>query len=422
MAEGDIGGAFHRPFNEQVAFFRNKLGNLVPTERWDDMVRKAHDHGFMVAGATAADLLSDLAGAVDKAIGEGTGIDAFRRDFRTIVARNGWTGWTGEGSLKGEAWRVGVIYRTNMATSYAAGRYAQLVEGNFPIWVYRHGGSREPRPEHLSWDGWCGPPDHAFWKTHYPPSDWGCSCYVLGARSEAGARRLGGNPGKKLPANWQSRDPRTGAPVGIGRNWDYAPGASVAELVNVIAQKVRHWDYAIAKAFMNTLPAETVDELADAYRRLATTADDTRRYAERVLDPPPIDRGIDPAAPPPVKTLGMVRSDQTREIAAIKIIDVSGYDFSLDPYAVRHVRKEHGNTKMEERRGQRAITGEDYALLPRLISDAQSIEDAGKSWRSGLPLVRLIWDREDEQRVAIFEVRKGKLTLALETLLTRTRK
>jgi hypothetical protein len=109
-------------------FFRRKLGNLGSDRlraREPGMGRllgAAHDDAFMVAGATKADLLTDLAAAVDKAIAEGRGIEDFRKDFRAIVAKNGWTGWTGEGSVKGEAWRVGVIYRTNAYTSYAAGR------------------------------------------------------------------------------------------------------------------------------------------------------------------------------------------------------------------------------------------------------------------------------------------------------------
>lgn len=263
-ADPAVEGVFRRPFDEQVAFFRNKMGNLVPTERWDDMLREEHDRGFMVAGATKADLLADLTAAVDKAIAQGTGLEEFRRDFRAIVAKHGWTGWTGEGSVKGEAWRVKTIYRTNMMTSYAAGRFAQLVDGNFPLWVYRHGGSLEPRPQHLSWDGIALPPDHPFWKTHYPPSDWGCSCYVLGARSERAVRRLGGDPDKKLPGNWQQLDPRTGAPLGIGRGWDYAPGASVVDTVRVLAGKQDRWPEPVAEGFRQDLTPERRHQLEAA--------------------------------------------------------------------------------------------------------------------------------------------------------------
>ncbi len=420
MADPDpIGGAGQRPFTEQVAFFRNKLARLVPTARWDDLLREAHDDAFMVAGATSADLLADLAAAVDKAIVEGRGIEAFRKDFRTIVRRNGWTGWTGEGSVKGEAWRVGAIYRTNMATSYAAGRFAQLKAGNFAYWVYRHGGSREPRPEHLEWDGLALPPDDAFWATRYPPSDWGCSCYVVGASSAAAVKRLGGDLGKKLPAKWNRIDPKTGAPIGVGRGWDYAPGATVSHLVTAIAGRVRHWDHAVAKAFMERLPASSADAFAEAYRALPTTADDARRYAQRVLDPPPIDREPGAPGPPPTRTLGLVRSDQAKQIERLTGSNVARYDFSIDRYAVQHVRTKHGDPKAEASRGQRAVEAADYALLPQLISEADQIEAADKGRATDRPLVRLVWDRGFERWEAVMEVRSVRRSLALTTLIIK---
>ena len=234
----DLSTTFRRPFREQIAAFRLRLGNLVPTERWDDITHAQHDRAFMVAGAQKADLLADLATAVDKAISQGTSLEEFRRDFRATVTRRGWHGWTGEGSTRGEAWRTRVIYRTNIATSYAAGRMAQLIEGNFAFWVYRHGGSSEPRVIHLGWDGLVLPPDHPFWITHGPPNGWGCSCYVVGARTEAGARRLGGDPDKRLPDDWQSRDPRTGAPKGIDKGWDYTPGATAVADVLALRDKL----------------------------------------------------------------------------------------------------------------------------------------------------------------------------------------
>jgi uncharacterized protein with gpF-like domain len=195
-----VSGALRRPITEQVAFFRQKLGNQVPTERWDDLTREQHDTAFVVAGAQKADLLSDLAASVDRAIAEGKSLDAFRKDFNAAVERNGWHGWTGEGSKGGRAWRTRTIYRANAATSYAAGRRAQLLAGDFPLWVYRHGDSQVPRIEHLGWDGLVLPPAHGFWVKHSPPSEWGCSCYVLGARSPRAAIRLGGKPDKPLPS------------------------------------------------------------------------------------------------------------------------------------------------------------------------------------------------------------------------------
>ncbi|MEP1330115.1 phage minor head protein [Pseudophaeobacter sp.] len=233
-----IAATFRKPFAEQLAAFRLRLGDLVPTSAWDDLLHSAHDRAFMVAGATKAELLQDLANAVDKAISEGTGLEVFKQDFRAIVEKHGWHGWTGEGTPKGEAWRMRTIYRTNMRTSYMAGRLAQLRDGGFPFWVYRHGGSANPRPQHLAWDGLILEAAHLFWQTHYPPNEWGCSCRVFGARSVKAAIRRGGNPAVKLQPNWNKADPKTGLPPGVGKGWAYAPGNTVSETVLQLRDKL----------------------------------------------------------------------------------------------------------------------------------------------------------------------------------------
>ena len=144
---------FGTPFAEQIDFVRRKLN--LPTEWWDDIQRSAHDRAFIVAGAGTADLVQDLRNAVATSMagtGAGSeGIGQFRKRFKAVVAASGWTGWTGEGSARGEAWRTRIIYQTNMATSYAAGRHRQLTEPSFvaarPFWEYVHAhGELHPRP------------------------------------------------------------------------------------------------------------------------------------------------------------------------------------------------------------------------------------------------------------------------------------
>lgn len=239
MTEPKLLATFGKPFKFQVAAFRLRLADLRDTAKWTDLWQAEHDRAFMVAGATKAGILADLAAAVDKAVAQGTGLDAFRKDFRKIVEEKGWLmSPAGQGKDGKGAWRSRLIYRTNMSTSYAAGRMAQLVAANHAFWVYRHGASIEPRMQHLGWDGLILPPDHPFWATHAPPNGWGCSCYIVGARSMASAKIMGGKPDLKLPENWQALDPRTGAPVGIDKGWAYAPGASVAETVAALVPKL----------------------------------------------------------------------------------------------------------------------------------------------------------------------------------------
>ena len=408
-----ISGTFRQPFTEQIAFFRGKLGNLVPTQFWDDLEREQHDAGFMVAGAQKADLLSDLAAAVDRTIAEGKSLDAFRKDFRAIVQRHGWHGWTGEDTKGGRAWRTRTIYKTNASTSYAAGRYAQLLADDYPIWIYFHGGSKEPRQEHLDFDGLCLPPDHPFWKIFYPPSDWGCSCYVLGARSEREARRLGGKPDKKLPDGWDRINPKTGAPFGAGRNWDYAPGASVAPIVKATAEKIRHWDYRIGKGFMEGVPEAMRDALAESYRALPSVADDARRYARRIW-------GESEGMIEPLRTLGLVGPRQAEAIRSVIAGDtpIDLYDFSLARHDLDHIRAAHGRAATEAPRGQRAIAPDDFAMLPQIIARPDAIEPAGTS-KDGDQLVNFVKRIGGETYVATFVIRRGRRTVALVTMYVR---
>ena len=118
-----------------------------------------------------------------------------------------------------------------MATSYAAGRYKQLTQPDFqrvlPFWPYNHSDCvMHPRPLHMAWHGLTPRRDHPFWKTHFPPNDWGCQCRVTAVtkrEGEASARAGLGQP----PDCWDAVDSNSQAPAGIDKGVDYTPGAGV---------------------------------------------------------------------------------------------------------------------------------------------------------------------------------------------------
>jgi hypothetical protein len=224
---------FGTPWAPQLEFFRAKLN--LPSAAWDDIWHAAHDRAFIVAGAAKADLLQDLRTAVDKSIATGD-LAAFRKDFTTLVAKNGWTGWTGEGSAAGTAWRTRVIYQTNMATSYAAGRWRQLNDPELlqsrPFWKYVHSdGVLHPRSWHLAWNGLTLPASHPFWKTHFAPNGWGCRCEIHPVRTpEPGAATA-------PPDGWDAIDAKTGEPVGIDAGFGYSPGANAATPLQTLVDR-----------------------------------------------------------------------------------------------------------------------------------------------------------------------------------------
>lgn len=218
-------------FEEQLAALRKRLANLVPTERWTDMRGNAHDRAFTVAGAMKADLLADLARAVERALVGHKGLDDFRKNFDAIVARHGWA-YVGERN-----WRTRVIYETNLLTSYSAGRMAQLKDPKLlkiaPYWRYVHNDSViTPRPHHKRWGDMrlTLPHDHPFWSTHYPPNGWGCRCRVVAERAPKGGDAV------EPPEGWDAIDLKTGAPVGIDKGWGHAPGATVQDELRALVQ------------------------------------------------------------------------------------------------------------------------------------------------------------------------------------------
>ena len=272
-------GSFRLPFQEQIDFFNQKLA--LPSNHYDDILKAAHDRAFIVAGAAKADLLNDLHGAVKQTVNEGKTLDWFRGQFDAIVKKHGWTGWTGEGTEAGVAWRTKVIYQTNLSTSYAAGRWAQLNDPDLlsvrPYWKYVHNDSvAHPRELHQSWSGTVLPHDDPWWKTHFSPNGWGCRCRIV----PVGSKEYSGKP---APNNgtYQFTD-RNGVthtiPNGIDCGFDYAPGESVN--AQLIANKAGALPNQLAKGFL----ADVKKVAGDKINTLSKTTQDAVNLP-KLLDP-----------------------------------------------------------------------------------------------------------------------------------------
>ncbi len=238
-----------KSFDEAVSFFRDKIS--MPSEHWDDLWKGQHAKGFMVAGATKADLVADLRNAVDKAIAKGTTLAEFRKDFSSIVEKHGWA-YKG-----GKNWRTRIIYKTNLRTAYHAGRYKQMKDPDVtalrPYWQYRHGRSVNPREQHLGWDGMVLPHDDPIWDIIYPPNGWGCSCSVR-TLSKRELNRMGKTEPDKAPEleyrEWTDRDGKTHqVPKGIDPGWDYNVGKAQERSYKILADKFETLPQDIAKTW-----------------------------------------------------------------------------------------------------------------------------------------------------------------------------
>ncbi len=395
----DVRAAFNKPFAEQLAFFRKKLN--LPTERWDDVLGAAHDRAFIVASVTKADLLFDLRGAIDKSIAEGKSLSWFRGEFDALVRKHGWTGWTGEGTAAGRAWRTRTIYTTNLRTSHAAGRYAQMTDPDVlaarPYWMYVHRSREHPRLQHKAWNGTVLPAQDPWFDSHFAPNGWGCKCLIQSV-SERGLARMGKTKPDPRP-NDGSYDyvvPGTGEvvtlPRGVQYGWDYAPGANaMTPLRDLVQRKLITYPPAIGAALSRDL-----NKYLQAEGRIES-------FAAAALSP---DMAIDHSY-----WLGFAEQSL---VDSIDGLDLTHYVVTLPADAVRHVQRSHGN----DGGTQRAPTPADYATLRQLFNDADKVQ-AGKEVR-GRKTVVIEKTINGERFRAVFEVNPGKKQLALKTLMIKS--
>lgn len=391
-ARGD--GTFNKPFKEAVDFIRQKLN--LPTEHYDDIIQSAHDRAFMVAGVTKADLLEDFRQAIDKATAEGKSIGWFRDNFDDFVNKHGWA-YNGE-----RDWRTRIIYTTNIRTSYAAGRYAQLNDPDLlsvrPYWKYLHNDSvMHPRPLHQSWSGMVLRHDDPFWSTHFPPNGWGCRCYIQAVRPS----EYKGRPEIKAEGETYQKVDRYGVthevPKGIDYGWDYEPGAKAdASLRQLVQDKLIRYKTAITRALSK-----------DVNRYINATAD-IAGFAAKAL----AERGN-------TETLWLGFVENSEQIKQAVDEDVTGYLVLLPAQSVRHVDK----SRSFDGDGQRAIKPEDFQGVVDVLSSYDSISSGDKSITGNNTIV--VWGTYNGERVRlVFEVLHGKKnrSLSLSSLVVKTNK
>lgn len=290
--------AAFRSMAEAEAFFRQKVN--LPTERWTDLWQGQHARAFVVAGATRDALLADLREAVDAAISKGETLEDFRARFRDIVARHGWTGWTGQGTAAGEAWRTAVIYHTNLRTAYMAGRWETLK--TFPYLKYQHNTVANPREAHKAWDGLIIGRDDPWWQAHYPPNGWGCRCSVTGV-SAARLRAEGRQPDAAPAAIKNDPPPEWSYHVGEAANGRYVEDQDMAKLLE------QKWRALPARSFQDWGRPDTL----------------------------PVDRALASPLPAPLREPADVRAEWDRLFGNTESLrDPFGSEVFLTPQVVDH--------------------------------------------------------------------------------------
>lgn len=182
----DLGFAVKLPPRAVIRYFKSK-GYAISWNWWETW-QAAHAKAFTVAKATRLDVLQTIRGGLDRALRDGTTERAFLKEMEPALRKAGWWGkqtivdsaGNAEVVQLGSPRRLKTIFRTNMRTSYAHGRYRRQADNaaSRPYWMYDARDDARTRPSHAALDGRVFRHDDVFWGTHYPPNGWNCRCRV----------------------------------------------------------------------------------------------------------------------------------------------------------------------------------------------------------------------------------------------------
>jgi len=237
---------------------------------WRETWQDAHKRSFTVAKVMREDILADIKESVEKAMADGLTLEQFKKELEPTLKSKGWWGQiTGKPEevrkelLKrklikdaklihdgdepitvklGSPHRLKTIYRTNIQTSYMAGRYKTQAENtdNRPYWQYVAVMDKRTRPAHARLNGRVFRYDDPFWNDFYPPNGWGCRCRVralsdsnvkdrnLDVDSAKGQlsqemKVVSKRTGEEKPVAVYT-DPLTGHRISPDVGWSYNPG------------------------------------------------------------------------------------------------------------------------------------------------------------------------------------------------------
>lgn len=202
----DLKYLIYLPPEKAIRFLKNK--GFEYSWDWHEVWQDAHKKSFTVAKVMREDILTDIREAVEKAMEEGLTLEQFKKELQPTLKSKGWWGVVSgkpeevrEELLKrkltkdeslipdgdepvtvklGSPYRLKIIYRTNIQTSYMAGRYKTQIKNtdNHPYWQYVAVMDRRTRPSHSMLNGRVFKYDDPFWDDFYPPNGWGCRCRV----------------------------------------------------------------------------------------------------------------------------------------------------------------------------------------------------------------------------------------------------
>ena len=179
------------PNETAVAYIKGKA--VADPKNFGNLPNQLKQRAFTVAGIEQMDAVRRIRDAVAK-LPEGASWDEVKKEIAAEIST-----YTGVDTKAAKA-RAEHTLRMQGFQAYSVARHQQQMEtvDILPYWKYVTVGDNRVRAAHAALDGKVLRADDDWWKTHYPPWDWGCRC-IVESLSERQARKEGISEHNDMP-------------------------------------------------------------------------------------------------------------------------------------------------------------------------------------------------------------------------------
>lgn len=166
---------------------------VADPKNFGNLPNQLKQRAFMVAGIEKLDAVKKIRDAVAK-LPAGASWDVVKKEIAKEIST-----YTG-GDMKAARARAEHTLRIQGFQAYAVARHQEQMStvDVLPYWKYVTVGDNRVRAAHAALDGKVLRADDDWWKTHYPPWDWGCRC-IVESLSERQARKEGISEHNDMP-------------------------------------------------------------------------------------------------------------------------------------------------------------------------------------------------------------------------------
>jgi len=183
------------PDEAAAAYIRGKA--VASPENFGNLPAQLKQRAFTVAGIEQMDVLRRMRDIIAR-LPEGTSWDEAKRDLASEISP--FLDVEDGKRAKAARARAEFLLRTHGFQAYAVSRHQEQMEtvDVFPYWRYVTVGDSRVRASHAALDGKVLRADDPWWKTHYPPWDWGCRC-IVEELDEEDAQKIGISEHNDMP-------------------------------------------------------------------------------------------------------------------------------------------------------------------------------------------------------------------------------